>query len=319
MKTRGQKNVICFAMNLILALMFISGFAFAEEFRASVYTTLPDTPEGLCVDSKGNLYASLVHTGQVVKLEKDGKFEHIAWIPSKEDVGKGRVYGMDTDKEDNIYIAYTQRSKYSNLMDPFHTDCRDATVTKSGVYKIDANTREVTAVATKADGWPFCFPDDVDIDSAGNIYLTDLTYAGIWKITPDGKVTMWSNHKLLNWSGLSPLGVNVLVLDKEQKNIYAGCTGDGRVVRIPIKEDGSAGQPVIHAQHMGPIDGIEIDDEGYIYVSDIIRNEISIIPPIQHPFGMPPRLIIANIFNAPLDNNTSLVLRDGVLKLARCG
>jgi hypothetical protein len=175
------------------------------------------------------------------------------------------------------------------------------------------------AVATRGDGYPFCFPDDVDIDDKGNIYLTDLTYAGIWKITPEGEVTMWCNDKLLNWSGQFATGVNVLVLDKEQKTIYAGCTGDGCVVRIPIKEDGSAGKPTIYAQFIGPIDGIEIDDEGFIYVSDIIRNEISIIAPVEHPFSLPPRLIIANIFNAPLDNNTSLVLRDGVLYTANLG
>ena len=177
----------------------------------------------------------------------------------------------------------------------------------------------VTAMATRAEGWPFCFPDDVDVDDAGNIYLSDFTYAGIWKITPDKDVKRWSNHRLLNWSGPSPLGVNVLVLDKEQKNIYAGCTGDGCVVRIPIKEDGSAGKPVVYARHRGPIDGIEIDDEGYIYVSDIIRNEISMILPVHHLFGYPPRLIIANPFNAPLDNNTSLVLRNGVLYTANLG
>jgi hypothetical protein len=48
-------------------------------------------------------------------------------------------------------------------MDPFHPACRDATVTSSGVYKIDAKTRKVTPLATKAEGWPFCYPDDVAV------------------------------------------------------------------------------------------------------------------------------------------------------------
>ncbi len=318
----------------IMAMIALSTFTFgvaaidnavagAEEFKAWVYTKLPDTPEGLCVDSKSNLYTSLFHTGQVVRLENDGKFTHIAWVPSKEESGQGQLMGMDVDAEDNIYIAYLQFSKYietgADLFHKHHPACHDVRVTRSGVYKIDANTREVTPVATRAEGWPFCLPDDVDIDNAGNIYLTDLTYAGIWKITPDGKVTMWSNDRLLNWSGPSPVGANVLVLDKEQKNIYAGTTGDGYVVRIPIKEDGSAGKAVLFSQQLGPIDGIEIDGEGFIYVSDIIRNEISVIAPIAHPFGLPPRMIIANKFNAPLDDNTSLVLRDGVLYTANLG
>jgi hypothetical protein len=56
--------------------------------------------------------------------------------------------------------------------------------------------------------------------------MTDLTYSGIWKISRDGKkVDLWSAHPLLNWSSKpysgAPLGVNDLVFDKAEKNIYA--------------------------------------------------------------------------------------------------
>ena len=161
----------------------------SAEFQASIMAKLPDTPEGMAVDSKGNIYTTLFHTGEVIMLKDDGNYDHIAWVPSKEESGKGDLIGLDFDKEDNIYAAYKAHSKYdaTDLTDPFHPSCRDATVTRSGVYKIDAKTRKVTAFATKAEGWPFCFPDDVAIDSQGNVYLTDLTYSGIWKISPDGK------------------------------------------------------------------------------------------------------------------------------------
>jgi sugar lactone lactonase YvrE len=222
----------------------------SAEFQASVMAKLPDTPEGMAVDSKGNIYTTLFHTGEVIMLKDDGSYDHIAWVPSKEESGKGDLIGLDFDKEDNIYAAYKAHSKYdaTDLTDPFHPSCRDATVTRSGVYKIDAKTRKVTAFATKAEGWPFCFPDDVAIDSQGNVYLTDLTYSGIWKISPDGKkVTLWSAHALLNWSPKPysgyPIGVNDLILDKQEKNIYAVTDGDPMVLRIPIKEDGSAGEP----------------------------------------------------------------------------
>jgi sugar lactone lactonase YvrE len=132
--------------------------------------------------------------------------------------GKGRPDRLDLDKEDNIYVAYKAHSKYDSEDDanPFHPSCQDATVTRSGVCKIDAKTRQVRALATKAakaDGWPFCSPDDVTIDSRGNVYMSDLTYSAIWKISSDGKrVDVWSAHPLLNWSPKPysgyPLGVN---------------------------------------------------------------------------------------------------------------
>lgn len=186
----------------------------APRFRSWIAATLPTVPEGLAVDSKANLYATLVGTGEVVMIKEDGSYIHIAWVPSQEESGQGAVLGLDFDRNDNIFVAYTAHSKRDltlDLTDPLHPACRDATVTRSGLYKIDARTRKVTAVATKADGWPFCYPDDVTLDSSGNVYMTDLTYAGIWKISPDGgRVTLWSAHPLLNWrdkpySGL-PLG-----------------------------------------------------------------------------------------------------------------
>ena len=237
-RTRNLRTLFC----LIGCALFFAATPppAAAQFKAWVMAKLPDTPEGLGVDAHGNLYATLMHIGEVVMVKDDGSYDHIAWVPSKEESGKGDLIGLDLDQSDNIYVAYTGHSKRDfrkDLGDPFHPACRDATVTRSGVYKIDAKTRKVTPLATKAEGWPFCYPDDVAIDASGNVYVTDLTYSGIWKISPDGKkVDLWSSHPLLNWSSKPysgfPLGVNDLVLDKQQKNIYAVTDGDPLVLRI---------------------------------------------------------------------------------------
>jgi len=143
--------------------------------------------------------------------------------------------------------------------------------------------------------------------------MTDLTYAGIWKISPDGKkVDLWSAHPLLNWSarpysGL-PIGVNDLVLDKQEKNIYAVTDGDPIVLRIPIKEDGSAGDPQpLQPGGYSVFDGVELDARGNIYVSEIFRNEIWVLSPDGSQ-----GILIASKMNAPLDNNTSLVLKGDI-------
>jgi Strictosidine synthase-like, N-terminal len=149
----------------------------SAQFKVWVLAKLPDTPEGMAIDSKGNVYTTLFHTGEIVMLKDDGSYDHIAWVPSKEESGKGNLIGLDFDRADNIYVAYKAHSKYdaADLMDPFHPCCRDAKVTRSGVYKVDAKTRNVTPLATRAAGWPFFFPDDVAIDSQGNVYLTSPT------------------------------------------------------------------------------------------------------------------------------------------------
>ena len=71
---------------------------------------------------------------------------------------KADLIGLDLDQSGNIYVAYTGHSKHDfrkDLANPFHPACRDATVTQSGVYKIDAKTRKVTPLATKVEGWAF--------------------------------------------------------------------------------------------------------------------------------------------------------------------
>ena len=174
-------------------------------------------------------------------LKDDGSYDHIAWVPSKEESGKGDLIGLDFDKQDNIYVAYKAHSKYdaADLGDPFHPSCRDATVTRTGVYKIDAKTRNVTALATKAEGWPFCFPDDVAINSQGNVYMTDLTYSGIWKISPDGRETEICGRRTLCSTGHpSPirdfLSASTISFSTN-KNIYAVTDGDPVVLRIRIQ------------------------------------------------------------------------------------
>ena len=50
----------------------------SAQFKAWVMAKLPDAPEGLAVDARGNIYATLFHTGEVIMLKDDGSYDHIA-------------------------------------------------------------------------------------------------------------------------------------------------------------------------------------------------------------------------------------------------
>ena len=88
----GARNKECLRILFWLiacALFFVAAAPLAAaQFKAWVMAKLPDTPEGLGVDSHGNLYATLMHIGEVVMLKDDGSYDHIAWVPSKEESGK---------------------------------------------------------------------------------------------------------------------------------------------------------------------------------------------------------------------------------------
>jgi hypothetical protein len=90
--------------------------------------------------------------------------------------------------------------------------------------------------------------------------------------------------------------------------------GNPLVLRIPIKDDGTAGDPVALPSGFSAFDGIELDAKGNIYVSEILLNQIWVLSPDGSQ-----RLLIAGKQNAPLDNNTSLALRGDVLCTSNLG
>lgn len=79
------------------------------QFKAWVMAKLPDTLEGMAVDSKGNLYTTLLHSDEVIMLKDDGSYDHIAWVPSKEESGREYLIGLDFDKAVQ-YICRLQSS-----------------------------------------------------------------------------------------------------------------------------------------------------------------------------------------------------------------
>lgn len=150
--------------------------------------------------------------------------------------------------------------------------------------------------------------------------MADVAYSAIWKISPDGKkVELWSAHPLLNappnpYSGFY-LGVSALTLDKQQKKVYAVIMGNPAVLKIPIKEDGSAGEPqAFQPTGYSLLDGIELDAKGNIYISEMLRSEIWALSPDGSQ-----RILIASKANAPLDNNASLLMKGDVLCTANFG
>jgi hypothetical protein len=62
------------------------------------------------------------------------------------------------------------------------------------------------------------------------------------------------------------------------------------------------------------LDGVVLDAKGNIYVSEVLRNEIWVLSPDGSH-----RLLIASKMNAPLDNNSSLLMKGDVLCTANFG
>jgi gluconolactonase len=140
-----------------------------------------------------------------------------------------------------------------------------------------------TTVADRFEGKRFNSPNDIAVKKSGDIYFTDppyglegmdksplreLPHAGVYRVAPDGKVTLLSKSlPFPNGIGFSP----------DEKTLYVGTTEDNkaRIMAYEVKADGTLAnereffnaQPLIDAQHKGACDGLKVDREGNVWSS----------------------------------------------------
>jgi sugar lactone lactonase YvrE len=112
-------------------------------------------PEDVAVDGEGRIYVG-VEEGMVLRYEADGSSPVVF-----ADTG-GRPLGLDFDIDGNLVVADAAK----------------------GLLSIDPSGK-VSVLCTEADGQPFGFADDVDVDSANVAWFSDAS-------------TRWDHHHVMN-------------------------------------------------------------------------------------------------------------------------
>ncbi|MCA1299427.1 SMP-30/gluconolactonase/LRE family protein [Stappia indica] len=299
----------CLAFLSVFFLSMSLGLVPAAASEWRILAQFDDAPEGLVADGKGGFYVSLFHSGHVMQVAKDGTVRKVADLRTVIGPAKGSTVGIDWDGADKLYVAFSEYSKRfpwpakANLS---VEACGDATVTRSGLYAVTLSTGTVEPVVTRADGYPFCFPDDPVIASDGSIYLSDLSLQAIWKIDPKKKsAVLWSKDPLFSPGDKSlsgyPVGVNGIALAADESALFGVTGGIPMLVKVPINADGSAGKAEMLTFGYDNMDGLEVDAEGNFYLTETLRSEIwKVSPdarkreqlgnPLQAPLGAPASL-----------------------------
>ncbi|MEY2567322.1 MAG: hypothetical protein QOE35_1851 [Actinomycetota bacterium] len=168
-------------------------------------------------------------------------------------------------------------------------------------------------------GWRTSMWNDIDFTADGTAYVTDGFPAGrIWRITPDGKLSLWFNDTRLSFAG--PFQAQV---DATGQYLYfsavASASPDrlvaGVVYRIPLEDSPTADDleelhrfppepgDVEHSASptMGPYggaqtNGLSIGKSGRLYISVSGRDQLAIL----NPDGSLVRLISSPLFHYPV-------------------
>jgi gluconolactonase len=195
-----------------------------------------DHPEGIAITPDGRIFVG-GEAGQIYVIEGDEAPREIA------NTG-GFVLGLAADGDGRLYA------------------CDDA---RHSVLRVDPATGEVDDFAGGLEGRSMQTPNWPAFDAHGNLYVSDSGswQAGdglIWVVRPGRRVEIFSDE-----SADFPNG---LALAPDGSRLYVAESTPGRIVEIPIDDDGTAGARRVLCE-LGLVvpDGVAAADDGSLVVA----------------------------------------------------
>lgn len=136
-----------------------------------------------------------------------------------------------------------------------------------GIMLFDPHNNTISPFLTRRNLERFKGPNDLIMDSKGNVYFTDQGQTGL--TDPTGKLYRLSpNGKLdcLVENGISPNG---LVLSLDERFLYVAMTRANQIWRLPLHADGTTTKAGVFFQSFGNAgpDGLTLDEEGNLFIS----------------------------------------------------
>ncbi len=158
------------------------------------------SPEGVTVDSSGNLYISDTGNDRIRMVPKDGSniTTYAGYVPGFYGDGGLAIYaqilapaGLAFDSVGNLYIADTGNDRVRKI-------------DTSGIITTVAGSSGVGGFG--GDGGPATsallnYPVGVAVDAAGNLFIADSLNSRIRKVSPNGTITTVAGNGGLAFSG----------------------------------------------------------------------------------------------------------------------
>jgi uncharacterized protein YegP (UPF0339 family)/sugar lactone lactonase YvrE len=216
------------------------------------------TPQGVAVDSSGNVYVADMGMDRIQKFDSEGTFS-TKWGSAGDENGEfHEPQGVAVDSSGNVYVADTVNHR---------------------IQKFDFEGTFSTKWGSQGDrDGEFNGPRGVDVDSSGNVYVTDELNHRIQKFDSEGTfIGEWGSEGTEDGEFKDPMGVAVDSSD----NVYIGDGGNNRIQKFDsegtfMAKWGSQGEgngEFGNGVFSSPT-GVAVDSSNNVYVSEQGSNRI---------------------------------------------
>jgi sugar lactone lactonase YvrE len=258
-----------FTYSLLLTMIFLTLLAVQSNAwvrsPARTFATLPNgaaNPEGITVDSFGNVYVSTFAVGGTTS----GVGQIFVFKPS------GRLLRqVDVENSSTLLLGLA-----------FHPTTGALLVIDFGnqqVLNVDPDTGE-SSVFTTIPGGADAGPNVLTFDSEGNVYISDSFQGTIWRTGQNGGVPVaWVMDPILSTSGVPPFGANGLAFNNDESSLFVANSGNDTVVKIPVDSSKIPGAPEVFVNSINGPDGLIIDEQDNLWIAANQSDEIVVLDP----------------------------------------
>ncbi len=277
-------NNCVFRMDRLGVLTRVAGASPEHGFSGDggqATSALLNMPEGVAVDSAGNVYIADTGNARIRKVTPDGMIATIAGGGSNPlgdggpATGTSLNYpgGVAVDVAANLYIA----DVYNNRVRKVTPDGTIATVAGNGIGAYSGDGGPATMASLYA-------PEDVAVDKAGNLYIADAGNNRVRKVATDGTIVTVAGNGDSGSSGdggpatgaaVEPHGValdpagNLYIADLANCRIREVGIGGTMTTIAGTGTPGYSGDggPATSAAITFPA-GVAVDRAGNVYITD---------------------------------------------------
>ncbi len=205
-----------------------------------------DHPEGLAFDDEQALWAG-GELGQIYRIDASGQAEEVARLG-------GFCLGLTFSSDQDLWVCNTG----------LHA-----------LMKLDRSGRVIESI-TKAGDRQLWNPNFSVFDHEGNLYFSD---SGEWD-GENGYLYRRSSTGRVELFGGPFVFPNGLALSADDRFLFVVESQRDRVLRIPIRPDGKAGETEVYVENMARIpDGMALDARGNLYVTCYASDSIYRVAP----------------------------------------